>query len=65
MIIWPLSVMTEGFLAFAIGSTLYFIFGSLLEERRLIKVYGETYRRYQQQTSWLIPLPRFGGKVRL
>ncbi|MBL8153728.1 MAG: hypothetical protein JNM70_06055 [Anaerolineae bacterium] len=65
MIIWPLSMMTEGFLAFAIGSTLYFIFGSLLEERRLLSAYGDTYRRYQQQTSWLIPLPRFGGKVRL
>lgn len=65
MMIWPLSVMTEGFLAFAIGSTLYFIFGSLLEERRLLGAYGEAYRRYQAQTPWLIPLPRFGSKVRI
>lgn len=65
MIIWPLNIMTEGFLAFAIGSTIYFIFGSLLEERRLLEAYGETYRLYQQQTPWLIPLPRFNNKLRI
>jgi protein-S-isoprenylcysteine O-methyltransferase Ste14 len=65
MIIWPLNIMNEGILAFAIGSTIYFIFGSLLEERRLLEAYGETYRLYQQQTPWLIPLPRFNSKLRI
>ncbi len=55
MVIWPLDTMTESWLAFNIASTLYFTLGSLLEERRLIAVYGESYLEYRQQVPWLIP----------
>lgn len=37
--------------------TLYFWLGSLLEERKLIEFYGETYRRYRSRVPGLIPLP--------
>ncbi|MBF0471860.1 MAG: hypothetical protein HQL48_10870 [Gammaproteobacteria bacterium] len=37
--------------------TLYFIFGSLLEERKLCHLYGERYRYYQKRVPGLIPLP--------
>jgi len=36
----------------------YFIYGALVEDRRLVKSYGEEYRRYMQQVPRL--LPRFG-----
>ncbi len=56
--IWPMSTMSEALLAFNIGATLYFILGSILEERRLVAGFGEQYRSYQRNTSWLIPLPK-------
>lgn len=55
---WPMSTMTEALLAFNIASTAYFVLGSVLEERKLVRVYGDIYRHYQQHVSWLIPLPR-------
>ncbi len=56
--IWPMVTMTEGLLAFNLGATLYFIFGSLLEEKRLATAYGDIYRNYQREVPWLIPFLR-------
>ena len=36
--------------------TLYFIVGTVLEERKLLIEYGDDYRRYQRKVSMLIPL---------
>jgi protein-S-isoprenylcysteine O-methyltransferase Ste14 len=47
--------MTESYLAFCIGATVYFVIGSKIEERRLLNAYGESYRDYQKQVPWLIP----------
>jgi protein-S-isoprenylcysteine O-methyltransferase Ste14 len=58
MIIWALPVMTEGLLIFNLGTTLYFIFGSLLEEKRMLRIFGDEYRAYQQRVPWLVPLLR-------
>jgi protein-S-isoprenylcysteine O-methyltransferase Ste14 len=58
MVIWPLSPMTESWLAFNFASTLYFTLGSLLEERRLIAAYGKTYLEYRQRVPWLVPFLR-------
>lgn len=58
LVIWFTPVMTANILAFNIGATLYVLFGSLIEERRLERIYGETYRLYRQRVPWLIPLPR-------
>ena len=38
-------------------ATLYFIFGSRLEERKLLHYYGEAYARYRQRVPGLLPLP--------
>ena len=57
MLIWPLQTMTESLLAFNIAATLYFVLGSLLEERRLLALFGQDYADYQQRVPWLIPLP--------
>ncbi len=55
LVIWPMSTMSESFLAFNICATIYLITGSVLEERKLVATYGEPYRNYQKRTSSIIP----------
>ncbi len=38
--------------------TAYMVIGGYYEERRMIKVFGEDYRRYQRQVGAFFPLPR-------
>ena len=38
-------------------ASLYFLFGSRLEERKLLSCYGDAYARYQKRVTGLIPLP--------
>ena len=56
--LWPTPVMTDVFLGFIVGATLYFIIGSRLEEKRLADEFGEDYVQYQRRVPWLIPWPR-------
>lgn len=58
LVLWFTPVMTHTTLIFNIAATLYFIFGSRIEERRLLDVYGETYANYQQRVPWMIPKQR-------
>lgn len=53
--IWPMSTMTEAWLAFNILVTVYFIVGSKFEEQKLVLTYGDEYRDYQQRIPSLIP----------
>jgi protein-S-isoprenylcysteine O-methyltransferase Ste14 len=55
---WAAPTMTAGHLLFAIGTTGYILIGIYLEERDLIALFGDQYRRYREQVSMLIPLPR-------
>ena len=55
MVLWFNPVMSAAYLGFVIGSTLYFVLGSLVEERKLLRYFGEEYRTYQQQVAWMIP----------
>jgi len=55
LILWPLPIMSLNSLVFNAGVTLYFVVGSLFEERRMLRVYGEEYHRYQERVPWLIP----------
>jgi protein-S-isoprenylcysteine O-methyltransferase Ste14 len=52
---WAAPVMTVGHLLFAAVATAYIIVGTLLEERDLVAMFGDDYRRYRERVSMLVP----------
>lgn len=55
---WATPDMTAGHLLFALAFTAYLFIGAHLEEKDLVVLFGETYRRYQQEVGMVLPWRR-------
>ena len=56
--IWATPLMNTNLLAFYAGLTIYIVIGTLHEEYRLRREFGEAYEAYCRRVPMLIPLPR-------
>ncbi|MEL6275700.1 MAG: hypothetical protein AAFU03_11400, partial [Bacteroidota bacterium] len=59
---WCTPTMTTPHLTMAILITVYILIGIYYEEKDLVKVFGKSYKDYQQEVSMLIPLPKTSRK---
>jgi protein-S-isoprenylcysteine O-methyltransferase Ste14 len=55
---WATPDMTFGHLLFAVGATAYTLLGTVLEERDLVRIFGDGYRDYQRRIPMLFPFPK-------
>jgi len=55
---WAAPTMTIGHFLFAAVTTAYILVGIALEERDMIGLFGDEYRRYRQQVGMLVPFWR-------
>ena len=55
---WAAPVMTVGHLLFAAVTTAYIFVGIFLEERDLVVLFGDDYRRYRERVAAVIPFWR-------
>jgi protein-S-isoprenylcysteine O-methyltransferase Ste14 len=55
LVIWARDLDAAGLVTNAV-LTVYLFVGTALEERKLVRVYGDAYRRYQRRVSMLLPI---------
>lgn len=55
IVFWATPHMTVGHLLFSLAMTIYLYVGILFEERALVRQFGDRYRKYQRNTSMIMP----------
>lgn len=55
--VWAAPTMTVAHLVFSLLITTYVMIGIFLEEKDMIRNFGETYRNYKKQVPKLVPIP--------
>jgi protein-S-isoprenylcysteine O-methyltransferase Ste14 len=55
LVLWLTPTMTRNLAALYFAFSAYFVVGALVEERRLIKTFGQEYLDYKAKTPFLIP----------
>jgi protein-S-isoprenylcysteine O-methyltransferase Ste14 len=60
--IWLIPLMTVNLLALNIGLSAYLVIGAYVEERKLMQIFGDDYRDYQERVPMIIPRPP--GKIK-
>jgi protein-S-isoprenylcysteine O-methyltransferase Ste14 len=53
--LWLNPSMTVNTASLTLAFTLYFIFGAMVEERKMVKIFGQEYKDYQAKTPMFIP----------
>ncbi len=64
VLIWSTPRFSTDQVLFNVLWTIWIILGTRLEERDLLREFGETYRQYQLSVPMLLPLPRRRGSCR-
>jgi protein-S-isoprenylcysteine O-methyltransferase Ste14 len=59
---WATPKMTTGHLVFAAATLAYMLVAIQLEERDLVRIYGDAYRAYRRRVAMLLPIPRRGAE---
>ncbi|MFN8598132.1 MAG: isoprenylcysteine carboxylmethyltransferase family protein [Anaerolineae bacterium] len=55
VVLYLVSPMTLNRLALVVGAHVYFFVGSIFEERKLVREFGDAYRDYQRRVPRLVP----------
>ena len=53
---WATPTMTVAHLVFAIATTVYILLAIQFEEKDLVSLHGDEYRRYQKSVPMIVPL---------